>query len=101
MRAAVLDRRTFTEVYLEGAIREITEQATCNAVLTHISAPVLNRTHIFASRKMKTPRGTFANKQCLVFATDNGLVFGNSKMFLEVRHSCISSGASVRVTRTV
>ena len=87
MRAAVLNSRTFTEVYLEGAIREITEQATRTAVLTHISAPVLNRTHIFASKKMKTPRGTFADKQCLVFATDNGLVFGKSKMFLELKHS--------------
>ena len=74
MRAAVLNSRTFTEVYLEGAIREITEQATRTAVLTHISAQVLGRTQIFASRKIRTARGTFANKQCLVFATDNGLV---------------------------
>ena len=91
MRAAVLDRRTFTEVYLEGAIREIIEPATCNAVLTHISAPNRTDIEIFASRKLKTTRGTFANKQCLVFATNNGLVFGNSKMFLEIKHSSSST----------
>ena len=46
---------------------------------------------MFASRKIKTIRGSFANKQCLAFATDSGLVFGNSKMFLEIRRHGSSS----------
>ena len=92
----MLDRRTFTEVYLEGAIREIVDPAARTAVLTHISALDYG-SDIFASRKIKTIRGSFANKQCLVFATNNGLVFGNSKMYLEIRHgrsSIFSHGLS-------
>ena len=46
---------------------------------------------MFASRKIKTIRGSFANKQCLAFATDSGLVFGNSRMLLEIRRRGSSS----------
>ena len=91
MRAAVLDRRTFIEVYLEGAIRKVVDLAARTAVLTHIRLRD-DGCDIFVSRHIKTTRGAFSNKQCLVFsAENNGLVFGNSKMFLEIRHGRIST----------
>ena len=90
MRAAVLDKCTFLEVYLEGVIKKIVDQRTRMAVLRHIGARD-DGCHIFVSRLIKTSRGAFANKQCLVFTTDSGLVFGNSKMFLEIRYGHIST----------
>ena len=90
MRAAVLDKRTFLEVYLEGAIRKVVDLEARIAVLTHIGARD-DGCDIFVSRHIKTTRGAFSNKQCLVFSMDNRLVFGNSKMFLEIRHGNIST----------
>ena len=90
MRAAVLDKRTFMEVYLEPTIYTIDDQTTRTAILTHLAARD-NGSGIFASRKIKTSRGSFTNNQCLCFATANGLVFGHSKMFIEIRrHGCSS-----------
>merc|ERR1711896_99227 len=69
------------EVYLEGAIRKIDDLAARTAILTHLSARD-DGSGTFASRKIKTIRGSFTNRQCLCFATDSGLVFGNSEMFI-------------------
>ena len=83
MRAAVMDKRSFMEVYLEGAIYKIDNLAARTAIVTHLSARD-DGSGIFASRKIKTSRGSFANNQCLCFATESGLLFGNSKMFIEI-----------------
>ena len=84
MRAAVLDKKSFMEVYLEPTIYTIDDQTTRTAILTHLNARD-NGLGILASRKIKTSRGSFANNQCLSFRTANGLVFGHSKLFIEIR----------------
>ena len=82
MRAAVLDKKAFIEVYLEPTIYTIDDPAARIAILRHVR---VNGLVIFASRNIKTSRGSFTNNQCLCFATDSGLVFGHSKMFIEIR----------------
>ena len=52
MRAAVLDKKSFMEVYLEPTIYTIDDQTTRTAILTHLAARD-NGPGIFASRKIK------------------------------------------------
>ena len=73
----MLDRRTFIEVYLDGAIRKVVDPQTRIAVLSHIGAHD-DGCDIFMSAHIKTTRGAFSNKQCLVFSNGHGPpVFGN------------------------